>query len=147
MSARRPVRGSRAALALVAPALAAILIFFFLPVGAAFLLSLTDFDLYAIASRANACLTKKNVPSRSITIELNAEAAFRASHQTVSVCQMLFSGRESPSVSVEPSANGKGGAQQHVMTPYAPFSVTGFPAATFVAHASVTDTADTRAHK
>lgn len=46
-------RRSLAGLALVAPALAAILLFFFLPAGAAFLLSLTDFDLYAIASRGN----------------------------------------------------------------------------------------------
>jgi multiple sugar transport system permease protein len=39
--------------ALAAPALTAIAVFFFLPAAAAFLLSLTDFDLYAIASAAN----------------------------------------------------------------------------------------------
>jgi multiple sugar transport system permease protein len=38
----------------LAPALAAIGIFFFLPVGAAFLLSFTDFDIYALASFDNA---------------------------------------------------------------------------------------------
>jgi multiple sugar transport system permease protein len=53
MRAPRQSRRSVAALALVAPALAAIGVFFFLPVGAAFLLSLTDFDLYAIANREN----------------------------------------------------------------------------------------------
>jgi len=53
MRAPRQSRRSGAALALVAPALAAIGVFFFLPVGAAFLLSLTDFDLYAIANREN----------------------------------------------------------------------------------------------
>jgi multiple sugar transport system permease protein len=37
----------------LAPALSAIAVFFFLPVAAAVLLSLTDFDIYAIASRAN----------------------------------------------------------------------------------------------
>jgi len=37
----------------LAPALAAIALFFFLPVAAAVVLSLTDFDIYAIASRAN----------------------------------------------------------------------------------------------
>jgi multiple sugar transport system permease protein len=37
----------------LAPALAAIAVFFFLPVAASVLLSLTDFDIYAIASRAN----------------------------------------------------------------------------------------------
>jgi multiple sugar transport system permease protein len=39
--------------AFVAPALAAITAFFFVPVAAAVLLSLTDFDIYAVASRAN----------------------------------------------------------------------------------------------
>jgi len=53
MRAPRQSRRSGVALALVAPALAAIAVFFFLPVGAAFLLSLTDFDLYAIANREN----------------------------------------------------------------------------------------------
>jgi len=37
----------------LAPALAAIAVFFFLPVAASVLMSLTDFDIYAIASRAN----------------------------------------------------------------------------------------------
>jgi len=37
----------------LAPALSAITVFFFLPVAAAVLLSLTDFDIYAVASRAN----------------------------------------------------------------------------------------------
>jgi multiple sugar transport system permease protein len=37
----------------LAPALGVIAVFFLLPVGAAFLLSLTDFDIYAIASRQN----------------------------------------------------------------------------------------------
>jgi multiple sugar transport system permease protein len=37
----------------VAPALGVIAIFFFLPVAAALVLSLTDFDIYALASRAN----------------------------------------------------------------------------------------------
>lgn len=40
-------------LALAAPALVAIAVFFFLPTAAALVLSLTDFDLYAIASAAN----------------------------------------------------------------------------------------------
>ena len=35
------------------PALAAILVFFFLPVAAAVVLSFTDFDIYAVASREN----------------------------------------------------------------------------------------------
>jgi multiple sugar transport system permease protein len=37
----------------VVPALSLIGVFFFLPVGASALLSLTDFDIYAVASRAN----------------------------------------------------------------------------------------------
>lgn len=37
----------------IAPALAAIITFLFVPVAASVLLSLTDFDIYAIASRAN----------------------------------------------------------------------------------------------
>jgi len=37
----------------VAPALGVIAIFFFVPVAAAVVLSLTDFDIYALASRAN----------------------------------------------------------------------------------------------
>jgi multiple sugar transport system permease protein len=40
-------------LLLAAPALAAIFAFFFLPVAAALLLSLTDFDIYAVASLSN----------------------------------------------------------------------------------------------
>lgn len=44
---------SRAAWLLAAPALAVILVFFFLPVCAALVLSLTDFDLYALASLKN----------------------------------------------------------------------------------------------
>ncbi len=48
--------GSRAeALAawlLLAPALAAIFVFFVVPVGAGFVLSFTDFDIYAIADPA-----------------------------------------------------------------------------------------------
>jgi multiple sugar transport system permease protein len=36
-----------------APALAAILVFFFVPVAAAIVLSFTDFDIYAVSSRAN----------------------------------------------------------------------------------------------
>jgi multiple sugar transport system permease protein len=42
-----------AAWILAGPALAVLALFFFLPVGAALLLSLTDFDLYAIADPAN----------------------------------------------------------------------------------------------
>ena len=37
----------------VAPALTLIAVFFLLPVAASFLLSLTDFDIYAVANRAN----------------------------------------------------------------------------------------------
>jgi multiple sugar transport system permease protein len=37
----------------LAPALGVIAVFFLVPVGAAFVLSLTDFDIYAIASRQN----------------------------------------------------------------------------------------------
>src|SRR5206468_2578722 len=40
-------------IAFVAPALSAIVIFFFVPVAAAMLLSLTDFDIYAVASWRN----------------------------------------------------------------------------------------------
>lgn len=47
-------REARAAFLFLAPALGAMLIFFFLPVVAAFLLSLTDFDIYALADPANA---------------------------------------------------------------------------------------------
>ena len=42
-----------AAYAFLAPALLVIAVFFFVPVAASVLLSLTDFDIYAIASRAN----------------------------------------------------------------------------------------------
>ena len=44
---------SHAGLLFAGPALAAIGVFFVLPVGAALLLSLTDFDLYAVADPAN----------------------------------------------------------------------------------------------
>src|SRR5438552_1597606 len=37
----------------LAPALAVIAVFFFLPVAASVLLSVTDFDIYAVANRAN----------------------------------------------------------------------------------------------
>jgi len=47
------VQRPRAAYWFVAPALAAIGLFFLLPVAAAVLLSVTDFDIYAIADRAN----------------------------------------------------------------------------------------------
>ena len=50
--AARPLRGLAAA-AFLAPALAALLVFFLLPVVAAFLLSLTDFDLYSLADARN----------------------------------------------------------------------------------------------
>ncbi len=43
----------RAAWCFVAPALLAILVFFFLPVAAALAMSLTDFDIYALADIAN----------------------------------------------------------------------------------------------
>jgi multiple sugar transport system permease protein len=47
------MRTHRAAWLLAAPALVVIGLFFFLPVGAALVLSLTDFDLYALASLSN----------------------------------------------------------------------------------------------
>ena len=47
-------RESRAAWLFLAPALGAIVLFFAVPVVAGFLLSFTDFDLYAIADPANA---------------------------------------------------------------------------------------------
>jgi multiple sugar transport system permease protein len=52
---RVPTRRSetRAAWLLLAPGLAALAVFFLLPVAAALLLSLTDFDLYAIGDPAN----------------------------------------------------------------------------------------------
>lgn len=49
-------REARAALIFLAPALGALLLFFFLPVGASLLLSLTDFDIYAVADPGNARL-------------------------------------------------------------------------------------------
>jgi multiple sugar transport system permease protein len=51
---RRPRSEARAAWTLLAPALAAIALFFALPLVAAFFLSLTDFDIYAVADPANA---------------------------------------------------------------------------------------------
>lgn len=48
-----PAHGTIAGLFFVAPALAAIVAFFFVPVVASVLLSFTDFDVYAVASRAN----------------------------------------------------------------------------------------------
>jgi multiple sugar transport system permease protein len=45
---------ARAAFLLLAPAIALLLVFFLLPVASGLLLSLTDFDIYAIASLANA---------------------------------------------------------------------------------------------
>ena len=48
------IRESRAAWLFLAPALGAIVLFFAVPVVAGFLLSFTDFDLYAIADPANA---------------------------------------------------------------------------------------------
>ena len=51
--ARMPSDGTNAAWLFLAPALALIGVFFFLPVAAALLLSLTDFDIYAVASSEN----------------------------------------------------------------------------------------------
>ena len=51
--ARRPSEGTNAAWLFLAPALVLIGVFFFLPVAAALLLSLTDFDIYAVASSEN----------------------------------------------------------------------------------------------
>jgi multiple sugar transport system permease protein len=50
---RMPSEGTNAAWLFLAPALALIGVFFFLPVAAALLLSLTDFDIYAVASSEN----------------------------------------------------------------------------------------------
>jgi multiple sugar transport system permease protein len=47
------LRVDRAAWWFVAPALLVIAVFFFLPIVAAFLISLTDFDIYALADLAN----------------------------------------------------------------------------------------------
>jgi multiple sugar transport system permease protein len=52
-AARMPSEGTRAAWLFLAPALALIGVFFFLPVAAALLLSLTDFDIYAVAASEN----------------------------------------------------------------------------------------------
>jgi multiple sugar transport system permease protein len=48
-----PSEGTNAAWLFLAPALALVGVFFFLPVAAALLLSLTDFDIYAVASSEN----------------------------------------------------------------------------------------------
>jgi multiple sugar transport system permease protein len=56
MSARRlrmPAEANTAAWFFLAPALFLIFVFFFLPVAASLLLSVTDFDLYGIASASN----------------------------------------------------------------------------------------------
>ena len=56
MAARRvrfPAEGSAAAWFFVAPALLLIGVFFFVPVAASLLLSVTDFDIYAVASTEN----------------------------------------------------------------------------------------------
>jgi len=47
------LKGQRVGWWFVAPALAVIVVFFFLPVGAALLMSLTDFDIYALADIRN----------------------------------------------------------------------------------------------
>ena len=46
-------RAGRAGWLFIAPAIVLIAVFFFLPVGASLLLSITDFDLYAIANPSN----------------------------------------------------------------------------------------------
>lgn len=51
--APRTPRAAAAGVLFVAPALTAIAVFFFVPVVASVLLSFTDFDIYAVASRAN----------------------------------------------------------------------------------------------
>ena len=53
MNASLETRQARAGVALAAPALLLIAAFFLLPVAASLLLSLTDFDIYAIADRSN----------------------------------------------------------------------------------------------
>ena len=50
---RFPAEASAAAWFFVAPALALIGVFFFVPVAASLLLSVTDFDIYAVASTEN----------------------------------------------------------------------------------------------
>ncbi|MGZ6988865.1 MAG: carbohydrate ABC transporter permease, partial [Thermoanaerobaculia bacterium] len=55
---RRGTRAeARAALFFLAPGLGVIVFFFFLPIVASFLLSATDFDLYALADPSNARVT------------------------------------------------------------------------------------------
>ena len=55
---RRGTRAeARAALFFLAPGLAVIAVFFLLPIAASFLLSATDFDLYALANPSNARFT------------------------------------------------------------------------------------------
>ncbi|MDF2774254.1 MAG: sugar transporter permease [Geminicoccaceae bacterium] len=51
--ARMPGEGTNAAWIFLAPALVLIGVFFFVPVAASLLLSLTDFDIYAVASAEN----------------------------------------------------------------------------------------------
>ena len=51
---RRLPHEARAAFLLIAPGLAAILILFLVPIAAAFLLSLTDFDIYSLGDADNA---------------------------------------------------------------------------------------------
>ncbi|HSU93914.1 MAG TPA: sugar ABC transporter permease [Gemmatimonadaceae bacterium] len=46
-------RAGRAGWLFIAPAITLIVVFFFLPVGASLLLSITDFDLYAVANPSN----------------------------------------------------------------------------------------------
>jgi multiple sugar transport system permease protein len=48
---------ARAALFFLAPGLLVICVFFFLPIAASFLLSITDFDLYAVGDTSNARVT------------------------------------------------------------------------------------------
>jgi multiple sugar transport system permease protein len=52
-AAHRTVRRVNPGAVFVAPALTLIAVFFFVPVAASLLLSFTDFDIYAVASRAN----------------------------------------------------------------------------------------------
>ncbi len=53
IASRAPSAAAGAAWMFLAPALGLIGVFFFLPVAAAFLLSFTDFDIYAVANAAN----------------------------------------------------------------------------------------------
>ena len=61
----RPTRAenNRAAWYFLAPALLLITIFFFLPVGGSLLLSLTDFDIYALADVRNLRFVDNNAPT------------------------------------------------------------------------------------